>query len=431
MNATTQSEQTALTLPQRAAVALGESANEAKLRELVAKSAGIVAVTNSDGREEAHRAGMVLLKTRTGIRATGKAARDDATKFSKAVIAMEDELIGIIEPEETRVLALRDKWDEAVAAEKAAKIAAERVRVDAIQVRINSVRNLPTTAVGKSAAEISQIIYELADTISEDDEHAATFDEFATDYKAVRTEVLDLLAKAETKQLGVEQAAREAEQARLAEIARIAAEREELAQLRAAAAETARLAKIESDRIAAEQAAEAKRLADLAAAQEAAAAQLRAKAEANLKAERDAQELAMRLERERVATEQAAANAELKAAQDKLAAEVAAHNAAIAAQQDAARREDDHGPALLMNAAYDACARYPEVLAEQAREEAALADLADHLVDSDLWPEDSEIVSEIRAMFMTQWGMDEAQADARMGRFDYAAAAEMDRACHE
>jgi len=41
------------------------------------------------------------------------------------------------------------------------------------------------------------------------------------------------------------------------------------------------------------------------------------------------------------------------------------------------------------------------------------------LLDAELWPEDSELVAEIRAMFMTNWGMDRAQADARMSRFDF------------
>ncbi|MFZ3286610.1 MAG: hypothetical protein WA191_07140 [Telluria sp.] len=335
---------TALTLPQRAAVALGESANATKLRELVTKSAGIVTVTNPDGRDEAHRAGMVLVKTRTNIEKTGKAAREDATAFSKAVIAMEKDLIAIIEPEELRVLKLRDAFDEQAAAEKAAKIAAERERMDAIQARIAAVRNLPTTAIGKSAAEISQMIYELAGTISADDAHAATFEEFAADYKTARTDALELLAQAEAKQLGIEAAAREAEQARIAEAARMESERAELARQRAEAVETARIAKIEAERVANEQAIERQRLAALAAAQELAAAQLRAKAEANLKADREAQELAMRLERERVNAEQLQAAADLKAAIEAHALEVAAHAAKL-------RVDIDHAEALEINAA--------------------------------------------------------------------------------
>ena len=48
--------------------------------------------------------------------------------------------------------------------------------------------------------------------------------------------------------------------------------------------------------------------------------------------------------------------------------------------------------------------------------------IADHLLDAELWPEDSELVAEIRAMFMHNWGMDQAQADARMSRLNFKAA---------
>ena len=48
--------------------------------------------------------------------------------------------------------------------------------------------------------------------------------------------------------------------------------------------------------------------------------------------------------------------------------------------------------------------------------------IADNLLDAELWPEDSELVAEIRAMFMHNWGMDQAQADARMSRFNFKAA---------
>lgn len=48
--------------------------------------------------------------------------------------------------------------------------------------------------------------------------------------------------------------------------------------------------------------------------------------------------------------------------------------------------------------------------------------IADNLLDAELWPEDSELVAEIRAMFMLNWGMDQAQADARMSRFNFKTA---------
>lgn len=47
--------------------------------------------------------------------------------------------------------------------------------------------------------------------------------------------------------------------------------------------------------------------------------------------------------------------------------------------------------------------------------------IADNLLDAELWPEDSELVAEIRAMFMHNWGMDQAQAEARMSRLNFKA----------
>ena len=52
----------------------------------------------------------------------------------------------------------------------------------------------------------------------------------------------------------------------------------------------------------------------------------------------------------------------------------------------------------------------------------AIDAIADNLLDAELWPEDSELVAEIRAMFMHNWGMDQAQADARMSRFNFKSA---------
>ena len=69
---------TELTLPQRAAVALGSSEHEIKLHELVKSSSDIIEVKNVDGRDQAHRVGMNLKNARTAITKTGKAAREDA-----------------------------------------------------------------------------------------------------------------------------------------------------------------------------------------------------------------------------------------------------------------------------------------------------------------------------------------------------------------
>ena len=97
---------------------------------------------------------MALASARIAISKTGKAARDDATKFSKAVIAEEASLIEITAAEEKRLLALRDAWDEQVAIEKAAKEQAERERITEIHRRIAEIRAYQSLAAGcRTAAE--------------------------------------------------------------------------------------------------------------------------------------------------------------------------------------------------------------------------------------------------------------------------------------
>jgi hypothetical protein len=282
MNTTTKAELAEVssneiaTLPPaaRAAVVLKSEQTRKDLATLVANSAGILTVLNADAREQAHRVGMTLKNARVTIEKTGKAAREDATAFSKAVIQEEKALIALIEPEEERVLSLRDKWDEKIEAEKAAKIAAERARVEAIQAMIQKIRNEPVGLAGKTAGEIAAWL------TTENPDRDFDFMEFSDAAADAIAESLIAIRGMLTKAQASEAAALAAEEARKAEAARIEAERAELAKLRAEQAERERLAKIETDRIAGEQAKEAKRLADLAAAQESEAARVRAEDDA-------------------------------------------------------------------------------------------------------------------------------------------------------
>ncbi|MFX8160626.1 hypothetical protein ABTL01_19900, partial [Acinetobacter baumannii] len=72
---------------------------------------------------------MTLANARIAISKAGKEARDDATKFSKAVIEEEKRLIAIIEPEEDRLRGLRDAWDAEREREKLANAEAEKRRI--------------------------------------------------------------------------------------------------------------------------------------------------------------------------------------------------------------------------------------------------------------------------------------------------------------
>lgn len=302
---------TALAPAQRAAIALDSAKHRKELAELVKKSAGIVAVSNADGRDEAHRAGMVLKTARVHIQKRGKEAREDATAFSRAVIAEEKTLVDLIAPEEERVLALRDKWDAQVEAERQAKIAAERKRVEEHQGRIAEIRQLLTIAVDGSADCIQTLINRLHPWVVTVD----VFEEFAEQASVAKDETLNRLTGMHAK--AVE---REAEEARIkaeqeAESARLRAEREELARQRAE--QEARLAeerRQQEVQLAAERA-EAERIRKLE--DEARAARQQAERE-----ELERQNEAMRLERARLANEQAAlVEAKRVAAKEKAEAE--------------------------------------------------------------------------------------------------------------
>ena len=141
-----------LTVIERASVALGASECEKQLTELVEESKGITTITNPAGRDECHTSAMKATKARTGITTTGKAARDDANAFSKA----------IIEPEEIRLKSLRDVWDAKIEAEKVEKARIEAERQDGIQSRIDVIRNMPSISILLTAQQLLASLDKLA-----------------------------------------------------------------------------------------------------------------------------------------------------------------------------------------------------------------------------------------------------------------------------
>lgn len=329
MNTTTQAERNALTLPERAAVALGSSKTEVDLRELVKKSADIVAVSNMAGRDQAHRIGMDLKTARVLIEKTAKTAREDATAFSKAVIAEERRLIEIITPEEDRVIALRDAWDAQVENERQAKIAAEAERMRKIASCIEGIRERETDVIRicKTAAHTQAEI----DALEKLQVTEATFQERFAEAVALKATVLESMRTILAGRVAAEAAEAQRKIEAEAEAARIVAERAELEALRAAAAEQARLAKIEADRVAAEQAAEAKRLAEQAAAQLAEARRQQEEAAAAARAEQDARDRVAAQVKAQLEQQAAQLAADRKALEDERAADARAKAEAAAA----------------------------------------------------------------------------------------------------
>lgn len=230
-----------LTVQARAVLALNASKTETHLLDLAQKTKNIVAVTNKAGRDECHSAAMVAADARIQIEKTSKAARDDATKFSKAIIQEEKRLVDLIEPEEKRLKALRDEWDEKIAAEKAAKEAAERARISAIHRRIAEIRGFSTLAMQcRTAARIQELIDKLAQSAPD----FATFEEFQDEAKEAFESTTNRLVEIHSEKFAEEaerarvKAEQEAAAAQLAaDRAALERERAELAAAKAAAAQ--------------------------------------------------------------------------------------------------------------------------------------------------------------------------------------------------
>lgn len=221
---------TELTLPQRAAVALGTAEHEKHLALLVAESKTITEIKNADARAQCHSALMTLKTARVTIEKTGKAAREDAQAFSKAVITEEKRLIGITQAEEDRLQVLRDKWDADREAERQAKIEAERKRIDELKRMVDDIRMSVVEAAGKSAEYIQGELNDLKNLSP-----GEIFKEFQQEAIRARDESIAKLTEMLADQAAKEAAAAQLKAEQEAEAARLKSEREELARLRAEA----------------------------------------------------------------------------------------------------------------------------------------------------------------------------------------------------
>jgi hypothetical protein len=260
---------TELTLVERAVAALGKQGHDKELIAMAARSVSIKAITNPDGYKQVHAARVALKNERVELQKLGKAARDDATKFSKAVIAEENRLIGLILPEEQRLERLQQDHDDAIEAAKQAAISAEEKRVADLRQRVSELTGALGVAkrYNLSAGEFAEHIADL-ERVPVDE----SFQEFREEAEAAKAATLTSLRQMHSTA-----------EAREQEAARLKAEREELDRQRAAqkklddeakALRDAEIAKqndelrkqreaqqAEAARVKAEQDAEAKRLA--------------------------------------------------------------------------------------------------------------------------------------------------------------------------
>lgn len=250
---------TELTVTDRAGQILKFDERKAQLAELAKVSERIVEITNTAGYQECHAARMDLKNTRIDIQKVGKDAREEATAFSKAVIAKEKVLIGIIEPEEARLQKIQDEWDAAREAERQAKVRAEQERIAAIereriaaeQAEAARIQREREEAMAAERAELDRQRKEL-------EQEQAEQRRIVAERERVEREQREVAETAHREQLRKE---REEQEAKLAEDRkRVQAERDELERLQA---EQRRVAREQADRNAD---AERKRLDDEAKA---------------------------------------------------------------------------------------------------------------------------------------------------------------------
>lgn len=295
---TEMSEVKALAPIERAQVAIGSDETEKTLNALIEISKEITSITNSDGHKQCHAQRVVLKKTRIEIEKTGKSARDDAVAFSKAVIGEERRLIGIIEPEETRLQSLQDAWEAQIAAEKAEKERLEQERKAGIKALIDTNFSMvPVSLLSAGSAGLLEALHAMQETAIGDEYQEMVFE--AENAKLIAVSQLNTMYSA-----AVAREVAEAERIAQAEAARIKAEKD-AADARADAKRQADAAKLERERAEAERIAQAE-AARKQAEQEAAVARAEAKRQADAaKLEREQREAAEAIKKEadRIAAE--------------------------------------------------------------------------------------------------------------------------------
>jgi hypothetical protein len=324
-------------------------------------------------------------------------------EIGKLLDSRQREIEAEIEPFESRFDTAIKAEEARKEAEKAAKAEAERVRVNAIRTRIDEMRAIPSSMIGKSAEHLARFI----EGVEASPIDLADFAEFSGEAEMAKIATLDKL-----RQMLAAQQSHEAEQAR------IAAERAELDRLRAEAAERERqaaAARAEEERRAREaREAEEARLRAEREAHEAELRRQREAEEARLRAEREAEEARLAEQRQKIERQQAEIAA-ARAEQERRERE-AREAAEAAARAEAERIEAERAAA--------AQAEADRIFAEQQRIEAERRAAAQEQIRREReqfatnGPGDVEIVK----FLAHQYDVSVGDVMGWMKKFDYAAA---------
>jgi len=200
-----------LTIIERAQKALSIEHTETSLKKMAGKTSDIKEIKDNADYNLVKSSRISIKGIRIDIQKAGKTARDDANKFSKAVIGEEKRLIGIISPEESRLQALQDEVDQKIYRETSARIQAEKDRIQAIMDRMQGIEDLADGLLGKDSGEIKSRI-DFANSISCDE---TGFAEYLEQAMHTKTETSKILNDAYRQRRDFED--QQAEQARIAE----------------------------------------------------------------------------------------------------------------------------------------------------------------------------------------------------------------------
>jgi hypothetical protein len=205
----------------RAFLALSLHHNEQALTELADKYADITEIKDGDKAtyQMVVRGGIELMKARTAITATGKAARDDANQFRFAVLAEEKRLISITQPEEMRLKGLRKSYDDEQDRKAQEARQLEQRRIRDITERIAAIKNQTDGLMHADSTAIQMRLDAVASIVCNE----ALFAEFVDQAAAVKSDTiktLDILLAArvdleahaeENERIAREQAQRQAQ----------------------------------------------------------------------------------------------------------------------------------------------------------------------------------------------------------------------------
>lgn len=286
----------------------------------------------------------------------GKQLDDEAKRITAEIVALEEPIDVQIKAEEARIEAARLE-----------KLEAERLRVEAIQQKIQAIRDVPGSLVGKPSVIIAGQLVKLRETALDEAELAEHYLTATDALTAAIARVEQLLAaqhevEAEKRRQAERDAEMEAMRAKMAEQQRLIDEAAEAKRV-----EQERLAQVERDRVAAEEAAtraaEQARLDEIARVEREEQERIRAEQDEADRVRRAEQEADLQAERERQAAEQRKLDeqaAQLKREREAAAAKAEADRLANLGLREAAQAVVDHFAAEIANG------RAPQVVADLA-----------------------------------------------------------------